>query len=73
MTINPARVLGIEKGTLTLGADADVTVIDPDYEWIVDPARFKSKSRNTPFAGRRLRGRADTVIVAGNVKYRASP
>jgi dihydroorotase len=73
MTINPARVLGIEKGTLALGADADVTVIDPDYEWIVDPGRFKSKSRNTPFAGRRLRGRADTVIVAGNIKHRASP
>jgi dihydroorotase len=73
MTINPARVLWLNKGTLAIGADADVTVIDPDHEWIVDPTRFRSKSRNTPFAGRKLRGRADTVIVGGKVKYRASP
>ena len=72
MTVNPARVLGIEKGTLAIGADADVTVIDPDYEWIVDPERFHSKSRNTPFGGRKLRGRADAVIVGGMVKHRAA-
>jgi dihydroorotase len=71
MTINPARVLRLNKGTLAVGADADVTVIDPDHEWIVDPNRFRSKSRNTPFAGRKLRGRADAVIVGGKVKYRA--
>jgi dihydroorotase len=72
LTINPARVLRLNKGTLAIGADADVTIIDPDHEWIVDPTRFRSKSRNTPFAGRKLRGRADTVIVGGKVKYRAS-
>jgi dihydroorotase len=70
MTINPARILGIPKGTLAIGADADVTVIDPDVEWTVDPAKFKSKSTNTPFAGWKLRGRADTVIVGGRVKMR---
>jgi dihydroorotase len=70
MTINPARVLRLNKGTLAIGADADVTVIDPDHEWIVDPTRFRSKSRNTPFAGRKLRGRADTVITGGKVKFR---
>ncbi len=70
MTINPARILGINKGTLKIGADADVTVIDPELEWTVDPARFRSKSRNTPFAGWKLRGRADTVIVSGRVKFR---
>jgi dihydroorotase len=70
MTINPARVLGINKGTLVIGADADVTIIDPQHEWTVDPARFRSRSRNTPFAGWRLRGRADTVIVAGEIRYR---
>jgi dihydroorotase len=69
MTINPARVLGIEKGTLRVGADADVTIIDPDAQWTVDAARFKSKSSNTPFGGWRLRGRAKTVIVGGRVKY----
>lgn len=69
MTINPARILGINKGTLAVGADADVTVIDPDMRWTVDPSKFHSKSTNTPFAGWKLQGRADTVIVAGRVKY----
>ena len=72
MTINPAQVLGIPKGTLAIGADADVTIIDPDARWTVDPARFRSKSTNTPFAGWKLRGRADMVIVGGKVKYEAT-
>jgi dihydroorotase len=70
MTINPARILGIPKGTLAIGADADITVIDPEARWTVDPAKFRSKSSNTPFAGWKLQGRADTVIVGGRVKYR---
>ncbi len=69
MTIHPARILGIDKGTLNVGADADVTVIDPDVRWTVDPAKFRSKSSNTPFAGWELTGRADTVIVRGEVKF----
>jgi dihydroorotase len=69
MTINPARILGINKGTLAIGADADITVIDPDVRWTVNPARFRSKSTNTPFAGWNLQGRADTVIVGGRIKY----
>src|SRR6201993_1896731 len=51
LTINPARVLGIDRGTLKLGAVADVTVLDPAAEWTVDPTKFRSKSRNCPYAG----------------------
>ena len=69
MTINPARILGIEKGTLQIGADADITIIDPHARWTVEPSRFRSKSKNTPFGGWTLQGRADTVIVGGRVKY----
>jgi dihydroorotase len=65
LTVNPARVLGIERGTLRPGAVADVTLIDPAAEWTLDPARFRSKSRNCPFAGWKVRGRATAVIVGG--------
>jgi dihydroorotase len=70
MTINPARILGIPKGTLGIGADADVTIIDPKVRWKVDPAQFRSKSTNTPFAGMELTGRAEMVLIAGEVRYR---
>ena len=69
LTINPARILGIPKGTLQIGADADVTMIDPEAKWTIDPERFESKSRNCPFAGCAVRGRAHTVLVGGVVKY----
>jgi dihydroorotase len=70
MTINPARILGIPKGTLQIGADADVTIIDPNARWTVDPSKFLSKSTNTPFAGWELHGRAEMVLVGGRVKFR---
>jgi dihydroorotase len=70
MSLNPARILGIAKGTLQLGADADVTIIDPKVRWTVDPSTFRSKSANTPFAGWELTGRAEVVIVGGKVKFR---
>lgn len=70
MTINPARILGIPKGTLQPGADADITIIDPEREEAVDPARFAGKGRNTPFAGRRLKGVPVVTIVGGRVVYR---
>ena len=70
MSLNPARILGIHKGTLQIGAEADVTIIDPKVRWTVDPAKFRSKSANTPFAGWELTGRADMVIVGGRVKFK---
>ena len=69
MTFNPARVLGIEAGTLSVGAPADVTVIDPEARWTIDPAHFRSRARNCPFAGWDVRGRVVTTIVAGQVAY----
>jgi dihydroorotase len=69
LTVNPARVLGIERGTLKSGVVADVTIIDPDVEWTIDPGQFRSKSRNCPFAGWQVRGRAETVLVGGVVKF----
>jgi len=71
MSTNPARILKIPKGTLKVGADADVTVIDPDQEWTVDARTFQSLSKNTPFNGWRLRGRALFTVVGGDIKYRA--
>jgi len=68
LTLQPARLLGLDAmgiGTLRVGAPGDVTVIDPDAAWTVDPAHGLSRSRNTPFAGRRLRGRAVAVFVDG--------
>ena len=66
----PARIMGIPGGRLQVGDMADVTVIDPDLEWTVDPARFRSKSRNTPFAGWRLRGKAVATLLGGRVTHR---
>jgi len=69
LTVEPARLLKIPKGTLRAGADADVTIIDPDTPWTIDPAAFHSKSRNSPYGGWQVRARAHTVIVAGEVRY----
>ncbi len=65
MTINPARAMGLEKGTLQVGRDADITIIDLEKEWTVEPEKFKTKGRNTPFAGWKLKGRAVRTIVGG--------
>jgi len=72
LTVNPARVLGLAKGTLEIGADADVTIIDPHHQWTVTRSSFRSKSCNTPYLGRSLKGRADTVLVGGEVRFQVS-
>jgi dihydroorotase len=69
MSLNPAALLCIAAGTLGVGATADITVIDPNLAWTVAPEKFLSKSRNTPFAGRALKGRAVMTIVGGEIVF----
>jgi len=67
---NPARVFGLaDRGSLVKNAHADITILDPQLEWVFDVASSKSKSRNTPFDGRRLTGAAVATIVGGRLVY----
>ena len=72
MSTQPARAFNLPGGTLGRDAPADVTVFDPAWEWTVDPKLLRSKSRNTPFTGRQLRGRAVYTIVDGRIIHDAS-
>ncbi len=72
MTINPAKILNLKKGTLSEGADADITIIDIDKEWTVNPEKFESKGRNTPFAGWKLRGLAVIVMKMGGFSHNSA-
>jgi len=67
LSVNPALILKLGKGTLSVGADADMTMIDPNVDWTVDASQFKSKSKNTPFDGWNLRGKAVWTIVGGKI------
>jgi dihydroorotase len=70
MSSRPAEIFKLKQaGRLEVGQRADITVIDPNLEWTVDPMQFKSKSRNTPFKGQRLKGRAIQVFAAGQLHY----
>ncbi len=69
MSTAPAKILGLPGGTLALGGVADVTVIDPQATWICDPSRFRSRSRNSPFGGRTMRGKVMLTIVGGNIVF----
>lgn len=69
MTVNPSCILRTNTGRLALGGEADLTLFDPDEEWTIDPADFRSKGRNTPFAGRRVKGRVKYTIVGGKIIY----
>jgi dihydroorotase len=68
-TVNPARLLNLKKGTLSAGADADVTVFDPDCEWIFRVEDSASKSKNSPFSGWKLKGKAVATVVAGKLVW----
>ncbi|MDZ4863959.1 MAG: dihydroorotase [Gemmatimonadota bacterium] len=69
MSTLPARLFRLPGGSLAVGAPADVVILDPAVQWVVEPGAFFSKSRNTPFAGRTLTGRADLTIVRGRVVW----
>lgn len=69
MSMNPALLFNLPGGTLQLGVPADITVIDPEARWTVEPDKFRSKSRNTPFAGWELQGRAVYTLVGGEIRY----
>jgi dihydroorotase len=69
LTIGPARAFGLSAGTLAPGAAADVAVLDPAAEWLLDPARLHSKSRNTPWKGKRLLGRCVFTVVDGRIVH----
>jgi dihydroorotase len=70
MTVGPAKVIRKPLGTLTVGVAADITIIDPDMKWTVEVDKFVSKSRNCPYDGWELTGRAVATIVGGKVKFR---
>ena len=69
LTVEPARLLGLDRGTLSIGAPADITLIDPNLEWTVDREQSFSRSRNTPFHGWEIKGRAVRTIVAGKTAW----
>ena len=71
MTIAPAKIAKLNKGTLAFGADADVTVIDPAQKWTIDKSTFRGKSRNCPFDGWHVSGKATHTIVGGQLKWKA--
>lgn len=69
MALNPAKILGINKGILSVGADADLIVISPDKEWLVEKKGLVSKSRNSAFLGKRLKGLVEYTILGGKIAY----
>ena len=69
MSYNPAKILGLDKGTVEAGSPADLTIFDPECEWVIDPAEFLSKGKNTPFGGKKVTGKVMATIVAGEIAY----
>ncbi len=72
LTTEPAKAFGLKHGTLAVGADADVVIANVQEPWEIDPARFRSKSRNTPFAGWKVNGRITATLVGGKIVYEAA-
>jgi dihydroorotase len=72
LTINPANILRLPSaGRLAIGLDADLVIFDPEEEWSVEPQNFCSLGRNTPFSGKRLKGKVKYTLVGGEIVYQA--
>jgi len=71
MSTRPAKIIGVDKGTLGKGKQGDVTIIDPDAEYEVDVTKFRSKSRNCPYNGWTLKGKVEKTIVGGGIRFSA--
>jgi len=71
MTEKPAKIIGVDKGTLGVGKQADVTIIDPDSEYEIDVNTFRSKSRNCPYHGWKVKGKVEKTIVGGEIRFEA--
>ena len=69
MSVSPAKILGIPKGSLQIDMAADITIADTDTEWTIDPEKFYSKGKNTPFAGKKVYGKVYYTIVDGEIAY----
>jgi len=71
MTANPAKIIGIDKGTLGKGKQADVTIIDPNAEYKIDVNKFRSKSKNCPYHGWAVKGKVEKTVVQGEIRFEA--
>ena len=69
MTSKPADIINFEGGRIKKGAQADLALIDLDQEWVINPEKFYSKSKNSPFSNRKVKGRAVKTIIAGKIVY----
>ena len=69
MSLNPAKILGINKGTLSIGADADIIIVDPKADWIVQKETIISKSKNSAFLGKKLKGVVEYTICGGKIAF----
>jgi dihydroorotase len=69
MTKNPADIIRIDKGAMTKGRQGDITIINPDKEYIIDPVGFVSKARNCPYIGWQVKAEVEKTIVAGEIRY----
>ena len=71
MSSSPAKILGIAGGSLAKGMPADITIADTDSAWVIDPEKFYSKGKNTPFTGKTVYGKVYYTIVDGEIAYSA--